>query len=521
MNKILIPFLICLCVLNTYAQKSSTKKYEQRADKYYKYYNYEKARKDYIRVWRKDKDNTDLLRKIIDCYLSDNTTREEALPYVEQLIQLKPNDYEALVNKAIILFHAHQFEQSRELILKTEPLIANNADLLKKVATLKKNIENAELYMSKPLDVSFINLGKDINTSRNEVSPYVTLKEGVLFYASDKRYNSYAGIYYYNICVSEKEKLNFEKGKTIGSQVNSIYDEMVAGISPDGSNLFAFHNRDGSEAMGHATYKGNYRFDPLVNFGPPLDAKGSEYGVWMTEQKDTILFSSENINGNTDLYYAIKLPTGEWGNARQIPGQINTSGYNENFPVLSKDGKRLYFSSDNDQSMGGYDIFYSTWNENKKAWGQPVNMGYPINDTYNNYNISWVEDRFAYVSAIRPEGQGKYDIYKVVFNNTNPYNAVVRCDIRIKKDRRIRIPDFTPQITVTDNNDNLVGTYVANTDSADFVMALTTGLYKVKVEHESIEPLNYDLLIPDNRFESVADRIRLIVIPRRPEITSK
>jgi tetratricopeptide (TPR) repeat protein len=520
MNKILFSLFICLISLTCYAQRS-TQKYEQRADKFYKYYNYEKARKDYIRVWRKDKDNADLLRKIIDCYLSDNTLREEALPYVEHLIKIKPKDYEAQLNKAIALFHAHQFSEAQELVTKLEPFINGNADLLKKATTLKQNIKNAEQYIEKPLDVEFINLGKDINTSRNEVSPYVTFKENTLFYASDKRYNSYAGIYYYNICVSEKEKLDFEKGKTIGSQINSIYDEMVAGISLDGSSLFAFHNRDGSEAMGYATYKGNYRFDPIVDFGPPLDAKGSEYGVWMTEQKDTILFSSENVRGNTDLYYAIKLPTGEWGNARLLPGSINSSEFNENFPVLSKDGQRLYFSSDNKQSMGGYDIYYSTWDDNKKEWGQPVNMGYPINDTYNNYNISWVENRFAYVSAIRPEGQGKYDVYKVVFNNTNPYNALVRCEIRLKKDRRIQIPDFSPLITVTDTLDNLIGTYKAKTDSADFVIALTTGYYKIKVEHDTIEPLSYDLFIPDNRFESVADRIRLIVVPKRLEAESK
>ncbi|MCU4156764.1 PD40 domain-containing protein [Carboxylicivirga sp. A043] len=521
MNKILLFSFFCLFSLICSAQKSSTQKYEQRADKYYKYYNYEKARKDYIRVWRKDKDNVGLLKKIVDCYLSDNTLREEALPYIEILIKLKPNDYEAQLNKVTALFHAHQFNEAESLLNKLEPSIAGNIELREKALHLKTNITNAKNLVTNPLDVSFVNLGKDINTARNEVSPFITNKENTLFYASDKRYNSYAGIYYYNICVSEKEKLNFEKGKTIGSQLNSIYDEMVAGISPDGSNLFAFHNRDGSEAMGYSIYKGNYRFEPLENFGPPLDAKGSEYGVWMTEQQDTIIFSSENMKGNTDLYYAIKLPTGEWGNARLLPGKINSTKYNENFPVLSGDGKRLYFSSDNEQSMGGYDIFYANWDANKKAWGQPVNIGYPINDTYNNYNISWVENRFAYISAIRPEGYGKYDLYKVVFNQTNPYNAVVRCDIRLKKDRRIQIPDFSPQISVTDTLDNLVGSYVAHTDSADFVMALTTGHYKIKIEHESIEPLNYELIIPDNRFESVADRIRLIVMPRRPEVATK
>lgn len=520
MNKILFSLLLYLCCQLSFAQKS-TKKYEQRADKYYKFYNYEKARKDYIRVWRKDKDNVDLLVKIIDCYLNDNTLREEALPYIEHLIKHKPKNNEVQLNKATALFHSHRFKEAMELINKIEPLLANNSELQKKASNLKNNITNAELALSMPLNVTLINLGKDINTVRNEVSPYVTNKEGELFYASDKRYNSYAGIYYYNICVSEKEKLNFEKGKTIGSQINSIYDEMVAGISPDGSNLFAFHNREGTETMGYASYKGNYRFEPLVNFGPPLDAKGSEYGVWMTSHQDTIIFSSENMNGNTDLYYAIKLPTGEWGQARLLPGEINSANYNENFPVLSSNGKRIYFSSDNLQSMGGYDIFFANWDDKKKEWGKPINIGYPINDTYDNYNISWVEERFAYISLIRPEGYGKYDVYKVVFNNTTPYTAIVRCDIRIKKDRRVQIPNFSPQITVTDTLDNTIGSYVANNDSADFVMALTSGYYKIKIEHESIEPLDYTLIIPDNRFESVADRIRLVVVPKRPEIATK
>jgi len=517
MNQFLLTVLCSLIFLSSNAQK-----YEQRADKYYKYYNYEKARKDYIRVWRKKKNNTALLTKIIDCYLSDNTMREEALPYIDHLISLKPNDYEVQFQRARALFHGHRFEEASEVIEAIEPHIGEKVELLKKTRALKQAISNALLFTSNPLDISFINLGKDINTSRNEVSPYITNKENLLFYASDKRYNSYAGIYYYNICVSQKEKLHLEKGKTIGSQINSIYDEMVAGITPDGSQLFVFHNRDGSEQMGYASYEGNYRFQPLDNFGAPLDAKGSEYGVWMTNSKDTILFSSENELGNTDIYYAIKLPTGLWGDARLVPGGVNSSTYNENFPVLSADGKRLYFSSDNEQSMGGYDLFYSDWDEKSNNWGSPINLGYPINDTYDNFNISWVDGgRFAYISAIKPDGYGKLDIYKVVFNNIKPFNAVVKCEIRIKKDRKRQIPDFTPYITVTDTLDNIVGTYKAQKDSCTFFIALTKGYYKIKVEHEKIEPLVYDLEIPDNRFEAVTDRIRLLVIPKQEEIPTK
>lgn len=517
MNRLLLTLLLCISFIVGNAQK-----YEQRADKYYKYYNYEKARKDYIRVWRKDKDNAGLLRKIIDCYLSDNTIREEALPYIDALIELKPNDYKAQVQKAQALFHAHDFDSAKELLNKVIPLINTDLELTKQATRLNTNINNAIELCKTPLNIEFINLGKNINTSRNEVSPYITQNEDVLFYASDKRYNSYAGIYYYNICVSEKLKLDFEKAKTIGSQVNSIYDEMVAGITPNGSQLFAFHNREGDEQMGYAPYEGNYRFEPLQNFGAPLDAQGSEYGVWMTSSQDTILFSSENELGNTDIYYAIKLPTGTWGEARILPGEINSAEYNENFPVLSADGQKIYFSSDNELSMGGYDLFCSYYNKETNTWGKPQNLGYPINDTYNNYNISWVDDgRFAYVSAIKPEGFGKFDLYKIVFDQTEAYNALIKFDLRIRKDRKIQIPDFTPYISVSDTLNNLIGTYKAHQDSANFVVALTSGHYIINIEHDSIETLTYNLVIPDNRFEAIADRIRLMLVAKPNETNAK
>ncbi|MCT4648054.1 MAG: hypothetical protein N4A74_23900 [Carboxylicivirga sp.] len=512
MKRFLLSLALGLSIVLINAQK-----YEERGDKYLKYDNYAKARKDFLRELRKDKENVNLLKKVIECFLKDNTLREEALPYTERLLEIKPNDAEAHISKAIALFHGHRFDDA----LNALKPIAPNSSLKSEAEKLKQQISNAKKLTANPINVEFINLGGHINTSRNEISPYVSKNEHTLFYASDKRYNSYAGIYYFNVCVSEIDQLSLQKGKTIGSQVNTIYDEMVAGITPDGSQLFVFHNRDNDEAMGFAKYKGKYRFDPLENFGPPLDARGSEYGMWMTNERDTIIFSSESESGNTDLYYAIKLPTGFWGEARLLPGKLNSVD-NENFPVLSHDGKRLYFSSDNEKSMGGYDLFYSDWDETTKGWSAPVNLGYPINDMYDNFNISWVDGRrHAYVSAIRPEGHGGRDIYRLVFDHTKPpYNAILKCDIRVKKDRKTLIPDFEPSISVTDTLNNLIGTYKAQQDSADFILALTPGHYRIKIEHESIEPLIHPLVVPDKHFDIIAKPLRLIVIAK-PENNTK
>ncbi|MBI9063208.1 MAG: PD40 domain-containing protein [Marinilabiliaceae bacterium] len=487
--------------------------YRKRADNYFKYYNYERALKDYKRLYRKKKEDADLLRKIIECYLKDNGLREQALPYIDKLLDVKPNDAEAYYSKATALFHGHRFEEALTALQYYKSSGAGGPEKEKKIEVLVHYIENAKMLISHPLNVDFINLGKQVNTTRNELSAFVTYDEQTLFYTSDKRYNSYAGIYYFNVCVSEMTHHRYQKGKTIGSYVNSIFDEMVAGIDPSGEMLFVFHNRDGEDEMGYAKYKGRYRFDPMLEFGHPLDQKGGEYGVWMTTGQDTIYYSAESENGTTDLYYAMKLPDGNWGYGRPIKGAVNTP-YNENFPVLSDDGKRLYFSSDNENSMGGYDLYVSEKNTASGEWGKPVNVGYPINDTYDNFTISWVNGkRHAYVSSIRPEGYGYRDIYKVVFKDTEPYNSVLKCDIRLKVERKEVIPAFTPTVTVTDTLHNLVGSYKVMKDSADCLMVLTPGYYLLKIESDQTESFEQLLEIPEKWYDGEADRIKCILYP--------
>ncbi len=203
MTKLIFTLLFSFIALNGTAQD-----YEQRANKYYKYYNYEKARKDYIRALRKKRNNTELLSKIFNCYLEDNTLREEALPYINQLISLEPKDNKVKIQKAIALFHAHRFNEADSLLKTIEPLITSNDELLKQTATLKQAISNAKILTQIPLNISFINLGKGINTNRNEINPYIIASENKLFHASNKQYNPYDSIYYYNICISEMNKLH-------------------------------------------------------------------------------------------------------------------------------------------------------------------------------------------------------------------------------------------------------------------------------------------------------------------------
>ena len=65
----------------------------------------------------------------------------------------------------------------------------------------------------------------------------------------------------------------------------------------------------------------------------------------------------------------------------------NTSG-NELFPSIGKSGK-FFFASDGHKGIGGLDIFYcDPLKDEVNNWGDPVNMGYPINSPSNDYAIT-------------------------------------------------------------------------------------------------------------------------------------
>ncbi len=485
-------------------------------DYYFKVKTFDRAIRAYKRELRKDKDNVALLNNIVDSYLQLNIDKSEALEYVDRLLELDRNA-ETVFKHAQILFYLLKFDDAKKEFEWVKLHQEKDSELYIESDRFLQWTINAIAYTLKPLDVTFLNLGKSINTNKSEINPFVNNKEDHLFFSSNKRYLSDLGVNYYNICTSKREMDSWEKGKNFGYYINSEFDEIVAGSSPDGSSLFVFHNRQGTDKLSFSVKDDRGRYSYLQDFGSPIDLKGGEYGAWVSESRDTLFFVSENEKGNTDIYYSIRLPNKEFGEARPIPGQINTD-YDENFPVLANNGKRLYFSSDNQYSMGGYDLFYSDWNENKKEWGSPVNLGYPINDVYDNYTISMPRGkRYAYVSAIRPEGYGERDIYKVLFNSVSADNLILRCKTVIKTDTGLVTPDFKLRAELKDTVSNeIIGRYNLTHDSAKFVMAITPGAYELTLKTGDKEVYQTRFYIPEMTY-STEPIYKEFIIPRQED----
>lgn len=91
----------------------------------------------------------------------------------------------------------------------------------------------------------------------------------------------------------------------------------------------------------------------------------------------------------------------------------------QNFPFLCSDGVTLFFSAGGVESMGGRDIFMSTFDSDKAQWYKPQNYGLPFNSTANDYLLAIDDiDSLGWLVTDRRQPAGKVCIYTFVPTET-------------------------------------------------------------------------------------------------------
>lgn len=118
----------------------------------------------------------------------------------------------------------------------------------------------------------------------------------------------------------------------------------------------------------------------------------------------------ENEMGNKRIFsemkdslmqlYTQELLLDGWG--EKTPIESLNDSCNVNFPFLMGDGTTLYYASDGEGTLGGYDIFVTRYDSEDNTYLRPSNIGMPFNSTANDYlyavdefnNLGWfVTDR--------------------------------------------------------------------------------------------------------------------------------
>lgn len=513
---LLFIFATCIC-----AQQEEDF-FNPRAEAYFEAGNYNRAYAEYIKAYPKQKTNLSLLYRLAESILQIEMPRDTACYFIEKFIEKEPGETEAYYMAALAYYHAHNFSKASARINKYLTMTTNKEDI-DKAKKLQVWIANAERMVKNPTNIPIVNLGSTINTVNQEINPYIFPDGKTLIFSTDEKYNSMAMLNYFNLKVSDNLGLNWSKCKDVsGADINTLYDEYVAGISEN--EVIFCSNRDVQFSLLKSERKGKGgKFGVAEKFEMPINDKGDEVAATFTATGDTMIFTKTMENGLLDLFYSIK-SRGTWGTPRPLPGEVNQLSSDENYPSMSPNGKRLYFASNRESSMGGYDLFYSDYNEQTKTWGKPTQMQYPINDTYDNLTISHTSDgRYGYISSIRKEGYGGRDIYAIIYEDVEPAIALFKCFVGLKNgDEDPKKLTETPRIHVYDETGKMVANLKANMKRSTFLIAIGPGTYTISIESPEAQPFKEKLVIPEKLFDkSTPISKKFILTPTEKEATTE
>ncbi|HXB11951.1 MAG TPA: tetratricopeptide repeat protein [Bacteroidia bacterium] len=487
------------------------------ADENYSQNDFEDALEAYITLVEKYPESELFNYRVAVCYLNTNVDKTKAIPYLELVAHMKKHND----NTLYLLGRAYQFAY------RFDDAIKAFADFHKEGKGTSDNMHDAELQtqycinakelMKFPVNATFENLGKNVNSSYDDYYPFVPTDESFLVFNSKKpgndkqkqTVNSFAP----SIYISYVKNGEYSEAKGIGQPVDMPgKSEEVVGLSKGGDDMLLYYtDKKGFGSICMSTWQGDKGFGTPVPLSENINLKGQyQIAASITADGNTLYFASDRPGGlgGIDIYSSKKLPNGNWGTPVNLGPSINTPS-NEDFPNISPDGKTLYFSSQGHTGMGGYDIFKGTWNDSTKQWESVKNMGYPINtpDDDMNFRIA-TNGRYGYISQVRKGGFGGLDIYRVTFNTIEPRYSVLK-GLVVSSDTSKKIKDYTEVlISVSDaKTQEMYGNYVPNATTGRYVIILPPGKYHATLQLDGYKEFEENIEVQDkSSFQTEVDK---------------
>lgn len=447
--------------------------------------NFEEAIDEYLPLYEEDKESLEFNYNLAVSYLNTNIDKSLAIPHLETLTKNPKIDANAWYLLGRAYHFGYQFdnaiaayEKFRETNSGSEE---NQADAIKQI----EYCENAKELMKFPVRVKFENLGKSVNSPYADYFPFIPTNESFLIYNSKRDLSSTEqpdGSYLPNIFMSQVKSGEYQKAQPLPGSINTPDGrEEVVGLNANGTRaIFYFEDYKQYGDLYECKMEGTTLREPS-KLEKSVNSKYIEIAGCISQNGSKLYFASDRPGGygGIDLYSCQLLPNGKWSLPTNLGPTINTE-FDEDFPNLSPDGKSLYFSSKGHTSMGGFDIFKTTWDPIKNKYSIVQNLGYPLNTPEDNMNFRVSESgKHGYISAVRKGGYGDLDIYRVDFMEIEPRYTVISGVIS-SDDNAKRFEDLFIQVTDLETEE-VYGDYIPNEKSLRYVMILPPGKYDIYV----------------------------------------
>jgi outer membrane protein OmpA-like peptidoglycan-associated protein/regulator of RNase E activity RraB len=366
-----------------------------------------------------------------------NLESVKSIPYFEKVLKvatdtlsgvyfLLAKSYQLSGNydKAIENYKAVQaLLSSNPFTLSTSENETAKKDIAHRIVMCQNNKNAATLkspLLKKNYKIEITPLGNAINSEYDDFGAVFSDNDSALYFTSRK--DDEGNIYYSRI-----EGAGLVAATPLNNPINTGNYETVVSISPDEKRICFYRSGINGSAMYYSDFVNNrWQYSNLLLNETERQTTFKnvvvqDYAITASKNELFVVTDKKGGNGGKDIYISRRVnDTTAWGALENI-GTVVNSPYDETAISISADGDTLYFSSNGNQSIGGYDVFVSY--QKNGTWSQPENLGTPINTTGDDLFFSFLHNskRAVYSSSVYPgDSTNDLDIYYIDILDTTP-----------------------------------------------------------------------------------------------------
>ena len=358
-----------------------------------------------------------------------------SIPYLEKACEDVDPNYDAYSHKeksapTDALYHLAACYHSNEEIDKAAEFYSKflestrkNSELIA-VAKIKLiQCENAKRLMATPVNVRLKNLGSPVNTQFPEYSSVISLDGSSIYFTSRRPWSNNETENFKDLSINQYPEdvylslLNDDSTWTEPIKLDFCLpkrNEATMALSLNERRIYLYEDSTGNGDIFYTDfYTGKFNEIDQVEH-KNINTEYWEPHAMVSPDGSRMFFSSDRPGGygGRDIYMSVRKADSSWSKPVNLGPKVNTPN-DEDGPFVSVDNTKLYFASNGNKSIGGFDILVCDLLADG-TWSESQNIGYPFNSTNDDaFYTTTVDGLRGYMTSMRKDGRGEKDIYEI------------------------------------------------------------------------------------------------------------
>jgi outer membrane protein OmpA-like peptidoglycan-associated protein len=501
MRRFIVISILVSCFISLKSQETPSREFiraVQNADNsYYFDKDYEMAASLYEPLYTANPGNSNLAAKLGICYLNIDGKQTEALELLKKASVNVVNDekeYQEHGEKApldtdmylAIAYHVNDsLEKAVSLYYDVKKRLAGTESFREDYIDLQiRDCRYAMEMKKKPLTIISDLFAPWLTDYPGACNPVLAKNDSVFLFTVKKDGKTQI------FCSYKNDSWN--KPANITEQLGG-YDRLYTNsITGDGKTVILFID-DGDDGNLYSSERTDTVWSKIKNVGRFVNSIYWESHGFITPDGNTMYFASNRPGGEgeLDIWISRKAADGSWDRPVNCGDVINTP-YDEDTPFYDTENDALLYSSVGHISMGGFDVFRSTFRNG--GWTQPVGMPFAFNDVSENTNFILNNNAPGFVASRFDNKTKSRNIYAIVA--IDPADEITLADGSITLEDGMNVNPEQAQVIVTNIKTGTVMQDIPVSDSGSFRFDIKPGDYQVFVNHAGYQTDTINLNIP-------------------------